>query len=176
MIRTLALVGLLALPAVAADFSLAGKWKADFQQTWYCDKPAPVPVESFSFEILDAPTLNSSLSSYSYHDANVTGSVTVRVKPGSTHPTSPAISGLLIGAIVKKAKLADGSMAKPGSLTLQGYIVSQQQYGAWVQKNKGGAPPSDAGEVELEVTGNVLQGYALSGVVRSGDEIGRAHV
>ena len=114
MIRTMALVGLLAIPAAAADFSLAGKWKATFQQTWYCDKVAPVPVESFSFEILDAPALNRSVSSFSYHEANVTGSVTVRVKPPSPRPGQQitAISGLLIGAIVKNAKLGNGTTAQ----------------------------------------------------------------
>lgn len=175
MIRILTLVGLLAIPAAAVDFSLAGKWKATFEQAWYGDKPAPVQVEHFNFEIQDAPKLNASLPSYSYHDANVTGTVTVGVKPVSSHVTTQAISGLLIGAIVKNAKSADGTVARPGSLTLEGYIVSQQQYGAWVQKNKGGLPPSDAGEVELEVSGNALQGYTLTGVVRSGETCPDSH-
>ena len=167
MIRTLAIVGLLAIPAGASDFNLEAKWKVTIQQTWSCDKPAPVSVESFSFEIQDAPLLNRSMSSYSYNDANVRGAVTIRLKPQSSSPQSP-LSGLLIGAIVKNAKLANGAKAKPDSLTLQGYIVSQQAYGEWVQNGNRGRVPSDAGEVELEVLGSALQGYTLSGVVRSG--------
>ena len=56
---------------------------------------------------------------------------------------------------------------------LQGYILSEAQYGAWVAKNKQSPPPPDAGEVDMEISGNAASGYTLSGDVRSSESSGK---
>jgi hypothetical protein len=165
MIRTLVLVGVMVLPAVAADVSLTGKWKTDFEQALYCDKLAPAKITGFQFEILDAPYLNRSASSFDFKDANVTGTVTMTVMVPNSHP-STVISGLIIGQIVKNAQST--SSGKTDGLTLEGYIVSREQYGAWVE-HKSKTPPANAGEVELRISGSAIGGYTLTGVVRSAD-------
>ena len=69
--------------------------------------------------------------------------------------------------------IVKSSAAGSGALRLQGYILSESQYGAWVAKNKQSPPPPDAGEVDLEITGSATKGYVLSGDVRSSEACGR---
>jgi hypothetical protein len=169
MKRTLAILSLLAIPAMAADLSLKGTWRADMGQASYCDKPAPAPVEHVSFEIQDAPYLNSAFSSFNLSDANVIGTVSVQLRLEHQRYPETIVSGLLVGEIVRNSQIGSGATGKAAGLTLQGYIVSREQFGAWVQNKKRGFEPANAGEVELAVSGNALQGYTLTGVLRSGE-------
>ncbi len=166
MIRVLVLmVVMAAAPAFAADLSLTGKWKADTTQALSCDKLAPAEVTGFQFEIYDAPYFDRSVSSFDFTKANVTGSVTITLKVPNDHPAT-VISGLIVGEIVKNAKSV--SSGETSGYTLEGYILSREEYGAWVQ-NKSKFPPSDVGEVELTIVGSAISGYTLNGVLRSGD-------
>lgn len=166
MISKIAVIVAMMLPATtsAVDLSLTGKWKAESAQVMSCDKPVPAAITEFQFDVLNAPYLNRSVSSPSFKDANVTATATMTIKP-SDGPPSTVISGLMIGQIVKNARSA--VRGNTDGLTLEGYIVSKEQYGAWVEHKL--SPPSDAGEVELQISGNALSGYTLSGMVRSGD-------
>jgi hypothetical protein len=49
----------------------------------------------------------------------------------------------------------------------RGYILSEALRGAWVAKKKQGPAPPDAGELDLEISGNTVLGYTLNGDVRS---------
>jgi hypothetical protein len=182
MLRTMTLLGVLLLPvcfgsgcrepepshAVNAEPSLKGKWKTAPQQAWQCDKPAPVRYEEFTFEIAQSPLPNRSVSSFSYADANVTGTVAASIRFEKSHAT-PVIFGRLIGAIVQHPSSGAEAAANPSAVTLKGYLVSQAQYDAWAEGKSGGLPPADAGEVELDLSGSALTGYTLAGVVRSGE-------
>jgi len=168
MVRTIALIALLAMPAAAVNLSLKGVWKATFDQARYCGEPAPVAMEQVRFDILEAPFWHIGVASFNYSAANVIGSVTMRVRPEGSHPET-VISGLLVGELVKNTEIGSGATAKTAGLALKGYIVSQKDYGAWTQTKKLGAPPNDAGEVELEVSGNFFQGYTLTGIIRSSE-------
>jgi hypothetical protein len=159
----MALLGGLAISATGADISLKGTWKATFAEASYCDKAAPLLVEQTSFEIQDAPYFNRAASSFKYSDANVIGTVSVQLHMEHQRYPERIIFGLLVGELVSTEK----------GVTLEGYIVSKEQYGAWLANNKQGQAPSDAGEVELEVSGNALQGYTLAGMLRSGEVCGR---
>src|SRR5450755_458933 len=165
MIRTMTVVllavAVLAIYASAADASLKGKWKATSEQAFNCDKPAAVQIEHIDFEIEEAPFFKlSSMPSFNYSGANVSGAVKVQIHLEHQRYPETIISGVLVGAMVKNAK---------GGLTLQGYILSKEEYGTWLANKKHGVEPGDAGEVELEVLGNALQGYTLNGVIRSGE-------
>lgn len=67
----------------------------------------------------------------------------------------------------------NGSAAGATGTRLQGYILSEAQYGAWVAKNRKSPPPPDAGEVDLAINGNAAQGYSLGGEVRSSQACGK---
>ena len=75
-------------------------------------------------------------------------------------------SGLLVGEIVA------GSADRPGP-RLQGYILSNEQYGEWISKNKSSIAPPNAGEVDLHITGNAALGYTLTGEIRSSEACGK---
>jgi hypothetical protein len=168
MVRVIALIALSAIPAAAAvNLTLNGVWKATVDQAWYCGEPAPVAMEEFSFEILDAPVLTFGVQSFDYNAANVVAAVTIRVREQGSHPKT-VISGLLVGELVKDTRIGSGPTAKAVGLALKGYIVSREDYGAWKQKKKQVARPRDAGEVELEVSGSFLL-YTLTGIVRSNE-------
>ena len=73
------------------------------------------------------------------------------------------ISGLLMGEIVRNAKQGSGALGKAAGLTLQGHIVSREQFGAWVERKKQGIAPANAGEAGLAVSGNTLVSTRESG-------------
>ena len=154
---TLALtLSLCACHKPAPEFSLKGAWTANGEQITKCGRAVPVTDERLSFVIQDAPLLNRGASSFDFEKVNVTGTVSLTLQKESAHSETVA-AGILVGEIVN---------AK-GSNRLQGYILSESQYGAWIAKNKQSPPPPDAGEVDLEITGNSAQGYSLTGDVRS---------
>ena len=171
MIRTIALLTATvlstAMSGVTAVASLAGHWNTTFEQPMGCDKPVPLKITSFQFAIEDAPLLNRAASSFSYADANVTGAVSFTLQP-RTKPYRPTmiVSGRLVGQIVKNAKAA--RERGTDGLMLQGYILDAQQYSEWVE-NKHKLPNSNVGEVEMHITGNAVQGYVLTGMVRLAD-------
>lgn len=148
-------------PAPNPELSLKGAWNATTGQVTNCGKPAPVPVESASFVIQDAPLLNHGVSTFDFEKANVTGTVSVTLHMEKSHPISLA-GGMLVGQIVNTGT---------NGTRLQGYILSEAQYGAWVAK-KLTFPPPDAGEVDLQITGDAAHGYGLSGDVRSSQACG----
>jgi len=145
----------------APEFSLKGAWTANAGQITNCGNAAPVTLEQLSFVIQDAPLLNHGAPSFDFEKANVTGSVSLTLDGEKAHPETVA-AGILVGEIVNPT----------GAHRLQGYILSESQYGAWVAKNKKSPPPPDAGEVDLEITGNAAQGYTLTGEVRSSQACG----
>jgi hypothetical protein len=175
VIRTIALLALVAAPVLALDISLKGTWKPTLEQTWHCDEPASLAAEQFSFEIQQAPLLNSAFSSFNYTSADVIGYLALRVHLEHSYPAvaysypDTLISGLLVGEIVRNTAIGSGAKAKPVAFALKGYVLSREQYAAWIQSRKLAAPPQDAGEAELEVSGNPFQGYTLTGIVRSGE-------
>jgi len=148
--------------------SLKGPWKLVTQQMQNCGKDAPMQLERLAFVIQDAPLLNRAGSSFDLEKADVTGTVTMGIK--IDHPQTVA-TGILVGEIVSSpAKLANGSTAS--GKWLQGYILSAEEYGNWVAKNKKVGAPIDAGEVELQIEGDPAKGYSLSGDVRSNSVCG----
>jgi hypothetical protein len=149
-------------PAVNPELSLKGAWNASANQVTNCGNSVPVTVEQLSFVIQDAPLLNQAASSFDFEEANLNGTVTLTLHMEGSRPLTVA-SGILVGEIV------NGSTVP----RLQGYILSEAQYGAWVAKNRKSPPPSDAGEVDLAIDGNAAQGYSLSGEVRSSEACGR---
>jgi hypothetical protein len=178
MIPTLVFLGALAVPALlAVELSLKGVWQTNSVQVLYCDTPARLGAEQFSLEIQDAPIFNSAVSSFNYRSANVIGYLAMRVHLDRTYPKvehsypDTLISGLLVGEILQNAKIGSTAAVKPvaPALTLKGYVVSPAQYGAWLQSKRLAPPPNDAGEVELEVSGNLFEGYTLTGIVGSGE-------
>jgi hypothetical protein len=164
MRRFLGTVGLLSMflcgcsPHRGPELSLKGQWKVITQNVQNCGKNVPVRLENLTFDIQDAPLMNHTVSSFDLADANVTGTVTMTLHMEGAHPNTVA-SGLLVGEIVKGTSTS--------GTRLQGYILSEAQYGAWVAKKKQAPPPPDAGEVDLEISGNAVQGYTLNGEVRS---------
>ena len=145
--------------------SLKGTWKATGGQVANCGTPVPVTLERLDFVVQDAPLLNRTVSSFDLQKAGGTGTVTMELHMEKARPIT-VNSGHLIGEIVNGP--ATGSGAR-----LQGYIVSDAQYGAWIAKNKQSPPPPDAGEVDLEITGNAANGYTLVGEVRSSGACGK---
>jgi hypothetical protein len=172
MRRILAFFGLSLLlcachkPARSPELSLKGAWNATGEQINNCGKAVPVTLEQLSFVIQDAPLLNHAASSFNLEKANVTGTVTLTLHMEKARPLTVA-SGILVGEILK------GSATGSTGTRLQGYILSESQYGAWIAKNKQSPPPPDAGEVDLEITGNAVQGYTLTGEVLSGEACGK---
>ncbi len=145
------------------EVSLKGPWKLVTQRVQNCGKDAPLQLERLDFVIQDAPLLNRAASSFDLEKADVTGTVTMGIK--IDHPQTVA-TGILVGEIVSSpAKLSNGSTAS--GKWLQGYILSAEEYGNWVAKNKKAGAPVDAGEVELQIQGDLAKGYTLSGDVRS---------
>jgi len=161
MVRIIALLGVLAIPAAAAmDVSLQGTWKVTYKEAAsMCDKPAAT-IENLNFEISDAPYLNRAASSFKLGDANVEGTMSVQVHLEHQRYPETIVSGVLIGELVRNAS---------GKVTLQGYILSKEQYGRWLANKKQGIEPAGAGEVELEVSGDLFHGYTLTGLIRSGE-------
>jgi hypothetical protein len=160
MVRMMALLGLLGIPMVAADFSLKGIWKVTYKEAAsMCGNPAAM-IENLNFEISDAPYFNRAASSFKLSDANVEGTISVQVHLEHQRYPETIVSGLLVGELVKNAS---------GKVTLQGYIISKDQYGRWLANKKQGMEPAGAGEVELEVSGNSIHGYTLTGLIRSGE-------
>jgi hypothetical protein len=150
------------------EVSLKGPWKLVTQQVQNCGKDAPLQLERLAFVIQDAPLLNRAASSFDLEKADVTGTVTLGIK--IDHPQTVA-TGILVGEIVSSpAKLANGSTAS--GKWLQGYILSAEEYGNWVAKNKKAGAPTDAGEVELQIDGDPAKGYSLTGDVRSSSVCG----
>lgn len=149
-------ISLCACHKPAPELSLKGAWTANGEQITNCGRAVPVTVEGLSFVIQDAPLLNRGASSFDFEKANVTGTVNLTLHMENAHSETVA-AGILVGEIVNPT----------GSNRLQGYILSESQYGAWIAKNKKSLPPTDAGEVDLEITGNAAQGYTLTGDVRS---------
>ena len=152
-------------PAANPELSLKGAWNASGDQVTNCGNSVPVTLEQLSFVIQDAPLLNHASSSFDLEKANVNGTVTLTLHMEGGHPLTVA-SGILVGEIV------NGSAGSTGP-RLQGYILSEAQYGAWIAKNKNLPPPPDAGEVDLAINGNAAQGYSLSGEMRSSQPCGR---
>jgi hypothetical protein len=149
---------------ITPEASLKGDWKASLQRVSNCGQPAPLALQEASLEIREAPLLNRAVSSFNLTEANVTGTVTMSLR---MEPNRPQVvtSGLLVGQIVKDpASSGNGS----AGLRLEGYILSPEEYGAWIAKNKPGSAPPDAGEVELAISGDPVRGYRLNGEVRSG--------
>jgi hypothetical protein len=169
--HALAVLGLLVAPS-QAGFTLTGTWKPSSASAQSCDKPAPVQIREVEFEIKDAPYLNRAASSFSYKDANVTGSVSFTVGPDPKIMRRPmaVVFGLLIGQIVKSPTSADG---RDGGLMLEGYLVSREQYDAWIQ-NKSKFPAADVGEVELQILGSAIRPNRLTGFIRSRERCGNA--
>lgn len=153
-------------PAANPELSLKGSWNAPGGQVTNCGQAVPVSLERLSFVIQDAPLLNRAESSFDLEKANVTGTVTLTLHMEGGRPVTVA-SGLLVGEMV------NGSATGSTGTRLQGYILSESQYGAWIAKNKKSPPPPDAGEVDLEITGNTAQGYTLTGEVRSSEACGK---
>ncbi|WP_348265119.1 hypothetical protein P8935_11390 [Telmatobacter sp. DSM 110680] len=149
-------------PPIQPEVSLKGTWDMTSQQISNCGKPVPVRIERINFTVQDAPLLNRAESSFDFQKANVTGSVSMALHLEGAHP-GMADSGILVGEIVK-----DSAAGEAGT-RLQGYILSEAEYGAWVAKNKQGFPPTDAGEVDLAIQGNAAQGYTLNGEIRSSE-------
>lgn len=147
-------------------FSLKGSWNATTGQIANCGTPAPVTLERLDFVVQDAPLLNRTVSSFDLPKANVTATVTMTLHMERAHPIT-VDSGLLVGEIVK------GTATGSGGPRLQGYILSEAQYGAWIAKNKQSPPPPDAGEVDLEITGNATTGYTLVGEIRGSEACGK---
>jgi hypothetical protein len=152
-------------PAAGPELSLKGSWIASGNQVTNCGKSVPVSLEQLSFVIQDAPLLNHAASSFDFEKANVNGTVTLTLHMEGGHPMTVA-SGILVGEIVDAAAGSTGPR-------LQGYILSEAQYGAWVAKSKKSSPPPDAGEVDFAISGNSAQGYNLTGEVRSSEPCGR---
>jgi hypothetical protein len=178
MTPTLVFLGALAVRALlAVELSLKGVWQTNSVQVLYCDTPARLGAEQLSLEIQAAPIFNSAVSPFNYRSANVIGYLAMRVHLDRTYPKvehsypDTLISGVLVGEILQNARIASTAAVKPVAmaLTLKGYIVSPKQYGAWLQSEKLSPPPNDAGEVELKVSGNPVEGYTLTGIVRSGE-------
>src|ERR1700733_11363635 len=181
MLQTMALLILMAIPARAVDFSLKGTWKATSAQLWSCEETAPVPFEDFHFTIEDAPFLNlRSASSFGAGDVTVTGNVSVttrqydwlwRLRRGAKDLSAwkfaetlavrqpplllDGFNGKLAGELIRNLKIGNGVHSKTASLGLKGYLT-------------GGSTRWPDGEVELEVSGNAVQGYTLAGTLRSG--------
>ena len=153
-------------PAANPELSLKGSWDVTGGQITNCGNAVPVSLEQLSFVIQDAPLLNRSASSFDLEKVNVTGTVTLTLHMEGNRPLTVA-SGLLVGEIV------NGPATGSTGTRLQGYILSESQYGAWIAKNKKSPPPPDAGEVDLEITGNAAQGYTLNGEVRSNEACGK---
>jgi hypothetical protein len=151
-------------PAASPELSLKGAWIASGNQVTNCGKSVPVSLEQLSFLIQDAPLLNHASSSFDLEKANVNGTVALTLHMEGGHPMTVA-SGILVGEIVDVA----GSTGP----RLQGYILSEGQYGAWVAKSKRSSPPPDAGEVDFAISGNSAQGYNLTGEVRSSEPCGK---
>lgn len=153
-------------PAPTPELSLKGAWNATGSQVTNCGKAAPVRLEQLQFVIQDAPLLNHAASAFDFEKANVTGTVTLTLHMEDARPLTVA-SGILVGEIVSGS--GNGSTGN----RLQGYILSESQYGAWIAKNKQSPPPPDAGEVDLAIGGNAAAGYTLNGDVRSSEACGR---
>ncbi len=153
-------------PGSTPELSLKGTWNATGQQIGNCGNPVPVTLERLDFVIQDAPLLNHASSSFDFEKANVTGTVTMTLHMEKAHPITVA-SGILVGEIV------NGSASGSNRQRLQGYILSESQYGAWIAKNKQTPPPPDAGEVDMEITGNAAEGYTLTGDLRSNEACGK---
>jgi hypothetical protein len=153
-------------PAANPELSLKGSWNATGGQVSNCGAAVPVTLERLSFVIQDAPLLNHAASSFNLEKANVTGTVNLTLHMENARPLTVA-SGILVGEIL------NGSATGSTGTRLQGYILSESQYGAWVAKNKQSPPPPDAGEVDLEITGNAAEGYTLTGDVRSSSACGK---
>jgi hypothetical protein len=145
------------------EFSLKGTWSGTAAQVTNCGTVVPVTLEKLEFVVQDAPLLNRTVSSFDLEKANVTGTVNMTLHMEKARPIT-ADSGLLVGEIVKSG---------PGGPRLQGYILSEAQYGAWIAKNKQSPPPPDAGEVDLEITGNATTGYSLVGEIRASEACGK---
>ncbi len=158
--KLLALLGMAAMMLCSCakplqpETSLKGTWSGSTTQIFNCGKATPLAAEKVSMDIREAPLLNRAVSSFNFADANVTGTVTMTLR--IDHPRD-VVSGLLVGEIVNGAA---GSR-------LQGYVLSEAEYGAWVAKNKQSTPPADAGEVDLAITGDAAHGYTLMGDLRS---------
>jgi hypothetical protein len=153
-------------PASTPGLSLKGTWAMTGQRASNCGKPVPVRVEQLDFTVQDAPLLNRAESSFDFQKASVTGTVTMVLHMEGAHPMT-VDSGILVGEIVK-----DSAAGSTGT-RLQGYILSEAEYGAWVAKGKQGFPPADSGEVDLAIQGNAAQGYTLDGDIRSSEACGR---
>src|SRR5262249_44782850 len=123
--------------------------------------------------VKDAPRLLvGAPSAFSYKDANVTGAVSFSIRLDTRPPaTEQAVSGLLVGQVIKSANSARAN--NDDGVMLVGYIVSADQYKAWME-NKQKLPGVNVGEVELRITGNALTGYTLIGDIRSADVCGNA--
>ena len=147
---------------VEPGLTLKGTWTAAGAQVSNCGKPAPVSLQRVDFVIKNAPLLTRTVSSFDLQKADVTGTVTMELHMEGGRPIT-ATSGLLVGEIVN-------SSAAP--MRLQGYILSEAEYGAWISKDKKTFPPTDAGEVDLEIAGNPLTGYTLAGDIRSSEACG----
>ena len=126
-------------------------------------------MERVDFDIQDAPYLNAPVSSFDLGEANVVGTVTVQLHLEHQRYPETVVSGLLVGEIVRNSQIGSRATGKDAGLTLEGYIFSREEYGAWVEHKKRGPVPADAGEVELAISGSALRGYVLTGAVRSGD-------
>lgn len=153
-------------PAPTPELSLKGAWNATAGQITNCGNAVPVKLEQLKFEIQDAPLLNHAASSFNFEQANVTGTVTLTLHMENGRPVTVA-SGILVGQIV------NGSQAGSTGSRLQGYILSESEYGAWIARNKQSSPPPDAGEVDLGIAGNAAGGYTLAGDVRSREACGK---
>ena len=153
-------------PGSTPGLSLKGTWAMTGQQVSNCGKPVPVRVERIDFTVQDAPLLNRPESLFDFQRASVTGSVTMVLHMEGAHPMT-VDSGILVGEIIKES--APGSTGT----RLQGYILSEAEYGAWVAKNKQASPPADAGEVDLAIRGSAAQGYTLDGDIRSKEACGK---
>ena len=145
------------------EWSLKGTWNGTAGQITNCGNAVSVTLEQLDFIVQDAPLLNRTVSAFDLQKADVTGTVTMMLYMEKARPIT-VDSGLLVGEIVKSGS---------GQPRLQGYVLSEAQYGAWIAKNKQSPPPPDAGEVDLEITGDATTGYALVGEIRASEACGK---
>jgi hypothetical protein len=158
---------------LAPELSLKGTWTTTMKRVSNCGQPTPLSLAEATFEIQEAPLLNRAASSFNLEDANVTGVVTMRLR---MQPDRPRIitTGLLVGQIVRDSTPADKKSDETSSgLKLKAYVLSQEQYGAWIAKKNQSPAPPDAGEVELAILGDAVHGYRLDGEIRSNEVCSR---